>query len=76
MLNLLGKNYIFTLTPTFHPVAESGCMAAASKTRKNIIITLQVCIWQAVPPPVLTEAVWCLVWARYRYIGCMKSVRL
>ena len=43
MLNLQGKNYIFTLAPTFHPVAESGCTAAASKTRKNIIITLQVC---------------------------------
>ena len=43
VLNLQGKNYIFTLAPTFHPVAEAGCTAAASKTRKNIIITLQVC---------------------------------
>lgn len=42
VLNLQGKNYIFTLAPTLHPVAESGCTAAASKTRKNIIITLQV----------------------------------
>ena len=42
VINLQGKNYIFTLAPTFYPIAEAGCTAAASKTRKNIIITLQV----------------------------------
>ena len=57
VLNLQGKNYIFTLAPTFHPVAESGCSAAASKTRKNIIITLQVRSRVAVPALVLTHAV-------------------
>lgn len=42
VINLQGKNYMFTLAPTFHPIAEASCTAAASKTRKNIIITLQV----------------------------------
>ena len=42
VINVQGKNYMFTLAPTFHPIAEAGCTAAASKTRKNIIITLQV----------------------------------
>ena len=42
IINLQGKNYIFTLAPTFYPLAEAGCTAAASKTRKNIIVTLQV----------------------------------
>ena len=42
VINLQGTNYVFTLAPTFHPIAEVGCTAAASKTRKNIIITLQV----------------------------------
>ena len=42
VINLQGKNYVFTLAPTFYPIAEVGCTAAASKTRKNIIITLQV----------------------------------
>ena len=44
-MNLQGKNYIFTLAPTFYPIAEAGCTAAASKTRKNIIITLQVSLF-------------------------------
>lgn len=42
VVNLQGKNYIFKLAPTFLPIAEAGCTASASKTRKNIIITLQV----------------------------------
>ncbi len=50
--DLHGKNYIFTLTPTFQPIAEDGCVAVASKTRKNILITMQVrpspvhCAWK------------------------------
>ncbi|BDA48625.1 probable calcyclin-binding protein at C-terminar half [Coccomyxa sp. Obi] len=39
--DLHGKNYIFTLSPTFQPIAEDGCMVVASKTRKNILITMQ-----------------------------------
>ena len=41
MYDLHGKNYSFTLSPTFRPIAEEGCMAVASKTRKNILITIQ-----------------------------------
>ncbi|KAK9917394.1 hypothetical protein WJX75_003860 [Coccomyxa subellipsoidea] len=39
--DLHGKNYMFTLSPTFQPIAEDGCVAVASKTRKNILITMQ-----------------------------------
>ncbi|CAL8463508.1 g3042 [Coccomyxa elongata] len=39
--DLHGKNYIFTLSPTFQPIAEEGCVVVASKTRKNILITMQ-----------------------------------
>lgn len=42
MHDLHGKNYIFTLSPTFQPIAEEGCVVVASKTRKNILITIQV----------------------------------
>lgn len=42
MHDLHGKNYIFTLSPTFQAIAEDGCVAVASKTRKNILITMQV----------------------------------
>lgn len=40
--DLHGKNYGFTLSPTHQPIAEDNCMAVASKTRKNILITMQV----------------------------------
>ena len=40
--DLHGKNYGFTLSPTYQPIAEDNCMAVASKTRKNILITMQV----------------------------------
>ena len=43
MLDLHGKNYGFTLLPTYQPIAEDNCVAVASKTRKNILITMQVC---------------------------------
>ena len=40
--NLHGKNYIFTLQPTCHPIVPLACFAVASKTKKNILITLKV----------------------------------
>ena len=40
--DLHSKNYSFTLSPTYQPIAEEGCIAVASKTRKNILITIQV----------------------------------
>ena len=43
MFDLHGKNYGFTLLPTYQPIAEDNCVAIASKTRKNILITMQVC---------------------------------
>ena len=42
MFDLHGKNYGFTLSPTYQPIAEDKCVAVASKTRKNILITMQV----------------------------------
>ena len=42
--DLHGKNYNFTLSPTYQPIAEDNCVAVASKTRKNILITMQVSI--------------------------------
>ncbi len=43
VFDLHGKNYGFTLLPTYQPIAEDNCVAVASKTRKNILITMQVC---------------------------------
>jgi hypothetical protein len=42
VFDLHGKNYNFTLSPTYQPIAEDNCVAVASKTRKNILITMQV----------------------------------
>ena len=42
VLDLHGKNYGFTLSPTYQPIAEDNSVAVASKTRKNILITMQV----------------------------------
>ena len=42
MYNLHGKNYIFTLQPTCHPIVPLACFSVASKTKKNILITLKV----------------------------------
>ena len=44
VFDLHGKNYGFTLLPTYQPIAEDNCVAMASKTRKNILITMQVCL--------------------------------
>lgn len=43
VFDLHGKNYGFTLLPTYQTIAEDNCVAVASKTRKNILITMQVC---------------------------------
>ncbi len=45
--DLHGKNYMFTLSPTYQPINEEGCVAVASKTRKNILITMQVSPWKS-----------------------------
>ncbi|CAL5223794.1 g6364 [Coccomyxa viridis] len=41
VFDLHGKNYGFTLLPTYQTIAEDNCVAVASKTRKNILITMQ-----------------------------------
>lgn len=56
MYDLHGKNYIFTLAPTFRPIAEEGCVAVASKTRKNILITIQARPLPAPPAPLAAAA--------------------
>ena len=48
--NLHGKNYIFTLQPTCHPIVPQACFAVASKTKKNILITLQAASLAPSPP--------------------------
>ena len=50
MFDLHGKNYGFTLLPTYQPIAEDNCVAVASKTRKNILITMQVRLLHYVKP--------------------------
>ena len=42
MYNLQGKNYIFTVMPTCKQILGEACVAVASKTKKNILITIQV----------------------------------
>ena len=37
-----GKNYIFSIKQTYRPVNPDGCSVVASKTKKNILITLAV----------------------------------
>ena len=37
-----GKNYIFSIKQTYQPVNPDGCSVVASKTKKNILITLAV----------------------------------
>ena len=53
MFDLHGKNYGFTLLPTYQPIAEDNCVAVASKTRKNILITMQVCPYSCAHQAVL-----------------------
>ena len=40
--NLHGRNYVFSLEPTSQPIVPQGSFAVASKTKKNVLITLQV----------------------------------
>ncbi|KAL3138906.1 hypothetical protein ABBQ32_005728 [Trebouxia sp. C0010 RCD-2024] len=39
-INLQGKNYIFSIKQTYRPVNPDGCSVVASKTKKNILITI------------------------------------
>ena len=38
---LQGKNYIYQIKTLYLPINSDGCHVAASKTKKNILITLQ-----------------------------------
>ena len=69
MYNLHGKNYIFTLQPTCHPIVPLACFAVASKTKKNILITLKV----ATPPGL--EAMQTLSPHTYWLSQCCKHVQ-
>ena len=37
-----GQNYIFSIKQTYRPVNPDGCSVIASKTKKNILITISV----------------------------------
>lgn len=39
-INLQGKNYIYSIKQTYRPVNPEGCSVIASKTKKNILITI------------------------------------
>lgn len=39
---LQGKNYVYTIKPTYRPINPDGCLVMASKTKKNILITIKV----------------------------------
>ena len=39
---LQGKNYMYAVKSLFLPINVDGCHVAASKTKKNVLITLQV----------------------------------
>jgi hypothetical protein len=38
---LQGKNYVYAVKSLFMPINVDGCHVAASKTKKNVLITLQ-----------------------------------
>lgn len=42
MFCLQGRNYRFTIKQTFMPINPDGCAVVASKTKKNILITIAV----------------------------------
>lgn len=42
MVALQGKNYVYSVKSLFMPINVDGCHIAASKTKKNVLITLQV----------------------------------
>jgi hypothetical protein len=39
---LQGKNYVYAVKSLFMPINVDGCHVAASNTKKNVLITLQV----------------------------------
>lgn len=40
-INLQGRSYVFVIDPPFRTICPEGCEALASKTKKNILITLR-----------------------------------
>ena len=38
---LQGKNYVYLIKSLYLPINSDGCHVAASKTKKNVLITLQ-----------------------------------
>lgn len=41
VVGLQGKNYIYQIKSLYMPISSDGCHVAASKTKKNVLITLQ-----------------------------------
>ncbi len=64
MVALQGKNYIFTIKTTFMPINSDGCHVSASKTKKNVLITLQVRLIRAAQNPAAPSTVGCSVACR------------
>ena len=42
MIGLQGRSYVFVIKTLYKPINADACHVAASKTKKNILITLQV----------------------------------
>ena len=42
VMGLQARNYLFTVQSLYKPINVKGCHVTASKTKKNILITLQV----------------------------------
>ena len=42
MHNLQGRNYIFRVAPTYRAIHAEACYAVASKTKKNVLLTIKV----------------------------------
>ena len=59
-VNLQSKNYIFQLKPTFRPINPDGCNVVASKTKKNILITIAVSVG-LLPEPSTTHSIICIL---------------
>jgi len=38
---LQSKNYVYAVKQLYMPINSDGCHVAASKTKKNVLITLQ-----------------------------------
>ncbi len=42
VIGLQGRSYVFVIKTLYKPINADACHVAASKTKKNILITLQV----------------------------------